>query len=218
MARVLVLRPEPGATTTIERARAMGLDAVATPLFAVGPLDWAVPEASAFDGLLLTSANAVRHGGDGLQALRGLKAYAVGEATAQAARDAGFHVAATGDAGVARLLATIESDLRLLHLCGVDRRPTDGARQSVTPIPVYRSELVDDVHIADANLALIHSPRTAARFAELVEDKSSIIIAAISQAVADAAGDGWRAVEIAEQPSDEALVALASRLCNKLRP
>ena len=97
MTRVLVLRPEPGASATVDRARAMGLDAVATPLFEVEPLDWDVPEASGFDGVLLTSANALRHGGDGLQALRGLKAYAVGDATAQAAREAGFDVAATGD-------------------------------------------------------------------------------------------------------------------------
>ena len=33
MKRVLVLRPEPGASATVERARALGLDAVAVPLF-----------------------------------------------------------------------------------------------------------------------------------------------------------------------------------------
>ena len=51
-----------------------------------------------------------------LQELRGLKVYAVGEATADAARDAGFDIAATGDAGVDRLLGSIEPDLKLLHL------------------------------------------------------------------------------------------------------
>ena len=218
MVRVLVLRPEPGASATVERARAMGLDAVATPLFEVEPIEWDVPEASGFDGLLLTSANALRHGGDGLQALRGLKAYAVGDATAQAAREAGFDVAATGDAGVERLLGSIEPDLKLLHLCGVDRRGSDGARQKITEIPVYRSRTVDDVELTDVDAALIHSPRAGARLAELTTDKSAMTIIAISQAAADSAGDGWRAVKVADQPTDEALLALAARLCNKPRP
>jgi uroporphyrinogen-III synthase len=218
MARVLVLRPEPGASATVERARAMGIDAVATPLFHVEPLAWEVPEASGFDGVLLTSANALRHGGAGLQALRGLKAYAVGDATAQAAREAGFDVAATGDAGVERLLGSIEPDLKLLHLCGADRRSADGARQKITSIPIYRSKPVNDVQLPDADIALVHSSRAGTRFAEQAHDKSRTTIVAISQAAADAAGDRWRAVEVAEEPTDEALLALVARLCNKPRP
>ena len=35
MSRVLVLRPEPGASATVERARKLGLDAVVIPLFEV---------------------------------------------------------------------------------------------------------------------------------------------------------------------------------------
>jgi uroporphyrinogen-III synthase len=38
--------------------------------------------------------------------------------TAQAARDAGFGVASAGEAGVDRLLDSLEPDLKLLHLCG----------------------------------------------------------------------------------------------------
>ena len=87
MRPVLVLRPEPGASETVERARGRGLNAIAVPLFEVRPLEWEAPEPSGFAGLLLTSANAVRHGGERLAKLRGLKVYAVGEATAEAARD-----------------------------------------------------------------------------------------------------------------------------------
>lgn len=218
MARVLVLRPEPGATATVERARAMALDVVAVPLFVVEPLAWKAPEAAGFDGVLLTSANALRHGGEGLQSLRGLKAYAVGESTAQAARAAGFDVAATGDADVLRLLGSMEPDLRLVHPCGADRRSTDAARQAITPIPVYRAKPVDDVHIPAAEVALIHSPRAGARLAEVAHHKSGMTIIAISLAAAEASGAGWRALEVAEQPTDEALLALAARLCNKPRP
>src|SRR5438309_6901935 len=104
MTRVLVLRPEPGATATVEKARAMGFDAAAVPLFDIEPIAWKAPETGSVDGLLLTSANAVRFGGEALHSMRGLKVYAVGDATAEAAREAGFDIAASGDAGVDRLL------------------------------------------------------------------------------------------------------------------
>jgi uroporphyrinogen-III synthase len=63
-------------------------------------------------------------------------------------------------------------------------------------------------------VALIHSPRAGRRFTELVEDRSSISIAAISPAAAEAVGGGWKLVASAEHPTDDALLALAARLCN----
>jgi len=218
MARVLVLRPEPGASTTVERARALQLDAIAHPLFEVSPVAWQAPELSSFDGLLLTSANALRHGGDGLEALRGLKAYAVGEATAGLAREAGFDIAATGEAGVQRLLASIEPDLRLLHLCGAERQDAGEVRQTIVPIVAYRSIAVDAGKLPKADVVLVHSARAGERLAELAQDRPGMAVAAISRGAADAVGDGWRAVEVADAPTDDALLALAARLCNKPPP
>jgi uroporphyrinogen-III synthase len=220
MKRVLVLRPEPGASATVGKARAMGLEAVAVPLFEVGPVPWQAPATGAFDGLLLTSVNAVRSGGDGLEQLRGLKVYAVGEATGEAAREAGFDVAATGDAGVDRLLGSIKPELRLLHLCGADRAAPSDARHAITAVTVYRSTPLPapDLTSAHGCVALVHSPRAGARFADLVRDRGSIAVAAISAAAADAVGSGWQVVETADEPSDEALLALAARLCNKPDP
>ena len=220
MRRVLVLRPEPGAAATVKRARERALDAVAISLFEIEPVAWEAPEAGSFDGLLLTSANAVRHGGQGLASLRGLKVYAVGEATADAARNAGFDIAASGDAGVDRLLASIEPDLKLLHLCGRDRRDTAGVAQRISSIAVYQANAVQkpDLSTAVGSVALIHSPRAGERFAELVGDRSSIAIAAISHAAAEAVESGWQAVEASDEPSDDALLALAARLCNNPRP
>ena len=220
MPRLLVLRPEPGASATAERARSHGLDPVVVPLFEMEPIEWEAPEAAGFDGLLITSANAVRHAGAKLEALRGLKTYAVGKATAEAARDAGFDIAAIGDAGVERLLGSVEADLKLLHLCGEDHTTAEGARQTINPLVVYRSKAVDAPDLSDGqgSIALIHSPRAARRFAELVEDRSAISIAAISEAAAKAAGSGWKQVAVADEPSNEALLALAARLCNKPDP
>lgn len=220
MPRLLVLRPEPGANATAERARALGLDPVVIPLFEVEPVEWQAPDAAAFDGLLLTSANAVRRAGEKLERLRGLKTYAVGDATAEVAREAGFDIAATGDAGVERLLNSIEVDLKLLHLCGEDHTTVEYACRAITPVVVYRSRAVDTpgLSAAKGSIALIHSPRAARRFADLVDDRSAVTIAAISEAAAKAAGNGWKQVAVADQPSDEALLALAARLCNKPDP
>src|SRR5687768_9453521 len=88
MRRLAILRPEPGASATVERARELGLDAFAVPLFAIEPLAWELPDSGAFDALLLTSANTVRQAGPSLERLLQLPAYAVGDATAAAAEDA----------------------------------------------------------------------------------------------------------------------------------
>lgn len=220
MRPIIVLRPEPGTTKTVQRARELGLDARPLPLFSIEPLEWRAPEASGFDALLLTSANAVRQGGDQLEKLRGLQVYAVGDATADAAREAGFDIAAAGDADIDSLLSSIPGELRLLHLCGADRRVPDRPRQHIRPLPVYSSHELERPELADLGpaVALIHSPRAGRRLAELVPDKSRIAIAAISAAAADAAGAAWEAVEIAERPNDDALLALAARLCNKPSP
>ena len=216
---ILVLRPEPGAGETVQRLRGLGLEAIAAPLFTVEPVAWEAPDPAEFDALLLTSANAVRHGGDQLGQFRGLPVHAVGDATATAARDAGFDIASNGDAGVDRLLGSIDQQLRLLHLCGTDRREPAAAHQRITSVAVYQARAIDrpDLQHAKDSVALIHSPRAAARFAELIAppDRATIAIAAISDAAAVAAGDGWKAVEAAAQPSEEALLALAARLCQK---
>lgn len=217
MRRLLVLRPEPGASATVERARELGLDAIAVPLFETEPIEWEAPDPGSFDGLLLTSANAVRCGGAQLTRLRELPVYAVGEATAAVAREAGFTIAATGNAGVEGLLGSIDADLRLLHLCREDRREPRNERQKIGPIAVYRAKTVHapDLSEIQGSVALIHSPRAGRRFAELVSSRDSIAVAAISAAAAADAGSGWETVEIAQAPSDEALLALAARLCNK---
>ena len=217
MRRLYILRPEPGASGTAGRARELGLDVVVTPLFEVRSVEWQVPEPAGFDAILLTSANAVRHGGAQLARLRGLPVHAVGEATADAAREAGFAIASTGDSGVERLLRSIEPDVRLLHLTGAHRSSASETRQVITPLVVYRADAIGrpDLSGLPGQVAAVHSPRAGARLAELATDRASIALAAISAAAAEAAGAGWNEVKIAAAPTDEALLASAAKLCDK---
>jgi uroporphyrinogen-III synthase len=222
MRRAVVLRPEPGASDTVRKLAERGIEAIALPLFAIAPIEWRAPDPAQFDALLLTSANAVRHGRAELPKLRDLPVYAVGEATAKAARDTGFAVVQTGSAGVDGLLASITPELRLLHLAGEHRSEPRDARQGVTTIAVYRASALPPprgLQQAQDNVVLIHSPRAGGRFAELADeaklDRRGISITAISASAAEAVGPGWAKVQTAEQPSDESLLALAERLCHK---
>jgi uroporphyrinogen-III synthase len=198
----------------------MGLEPVVAPLFRIVPVGWQAPDPSRFDALLLTSANAVRCGGAQLGSLRSLPVHAVGNATAAAAREAGLEIATAGDAGIDRLLATIAPGLKLLHLCGEDRRSVEGASQEITVIPVYRAEPLpppDLLRELPGGVAAVHSPRAAARLAELTGGSARqwVRIAAISEAAVAAAGSGWESALPAEAPSDEAVLALAARLCEE---
>jgi uroporphyrinogen-III synthase len=218
MKRLLVLRPQPGASATAERARSLGLDPALIPLFEIEPLEWTAADPAGFDALLLTSANAVRFGGDELKSLLPLPVHAVGAATAEAACEAGFRVSSVGEAGVDALLDSLDPKLKLLHLGGDHRKAPGAARQAIRSIAVYRSHEIEAPDVGEAGdaVALIHSPRSGARFAQLVRDRGSIAIAAISQAAAQAAGTGWQRVEWASRPNDDALLALAAELCNNL--
>jgi uroporphyrinogen-III synthase len=221
MTTVIVLRPEPGASATAARARELGLDVVSIPLFEVETAAWHAPDPAPFDALLLTSPNAVRHGGAALNSLRGLPVHAVGPATAEAAREAGFTIASSGSGGVDELLERLEPGLRLLHLCGEDRRTPASPRQAIAAVPVYRSRAIEpppSLVRASGAVVLVHSPRAGQRFAALFENRRTTAIAAISDAAAAAVGPGWREIHVAGEPGDDALLALAARLCNRSPP
>ncbi len=216
MSKVVILRPEPGASATLARAEAAGIEAVVIPLFEVAPVEWITPDAADYDALLLTSANAVRHGGDQLAALSSLPAYCVGAATAAAAQSAGLSVAETGKGNAADLAEHMPGDLRFLHLTGRTHRTVPG----VTDVTVYESKPIDPPPTLEAlngGAAMVHSPRAGARLAELVTERGDISIAAISAAAAAACGDGWCAVETIDAPVDGALLALAAFLCQNHR-
>lgn len=220
MKPVVILRPEPGASETVRRALALGLDARPRPLFTIEPIDWSPPDCEAFDALLFTSANAPIHAGPRLRALGDLPVLAVGEATARAARDRGLTVKTIGTGGVDSLLAGLRQPLRLLHLCGIDRHRPRKGEHAIHAIPVYRSRereaegLAEDVAGA---IVVVHSARAARRLAELVplQARAQSAVAAISAAVARQAGEGWSRIESAPTPSDDAVLALAAALCQE---
>jgi uroporphyrinogen-III synthase len=216
--KLLVLRPQPGADETAARARALGLEPVVAPLFTVLPLAWTPPDPAGFDAVMLTSASAARQAATGLAAFRALPCYAVGEATAAAAGEAGFGDVRVGpDDGKALLLMMAEDEVRtVFHPCGEDHLAIGHPEIAITRMPVYAARAADRLPVAAEDmLALLHSPRAAALFAGLAGDKSRIRVAAISPRTARAAGEGWQSVAVAPRPRDQALLELAAELCQK---
>lgn len=217
---LITIRPEPGASETVRSAAAMGLEVESWPLSKVVPLPWQAPDAAEFDSLLLGSANAVRHGGPQLRELLALPVYAVGERTAEAARDIGLQVAQTGPGSLQPLLDGLAGqNLRLLRLAGEARvavEPLDSIM--VTTVVVYRVEHLPippslAERLTEGATVLFHSAEAAAHFSaectRLQLPRKRICLAALSPRIAEAAGEGWRAVAVAE---DQALLEAAAQL------
>jgi uroporphyrinogen-III synthase len=210
---LLILRPEPGASETAARARALGLEPVVAPLFAIAAVAGPPVEAGRYEAVLLTSANGARHAPAGLTFL---PCFAVGESSAAAARAAGFAAVRTGPcdgASVAAMMASAGVS-RALHLCGREHHPVEAAGMAIERRVVYAAEPVPRESFEGPAVAMIHSARAGARFAHLVGDRAKIAIAAISAAAAAAAGEGWAAKAVAAAPRDQALLELAAKLCN----
>ena len=120
---LVIIRPEPGCSASMAKARAMhGVEVHGFPLFEVAPRSWETALPDRYDALLVGSAMVFRYGGPGLAALKSLPVLAVGEATASAARDAGFAVAATGSSSMQAMLGELPpAHHRLLRLAGEER-------------------------------------------------------------------------------------------------
>lgn len=103
---VLVTRPAPDNAKTAEALAARGFEALLSPTLRFEPMPFYDDHGADYDGVILTSANGVRALRDHEfnSRLVDLPSFAVGEHTAETARQAGFTniIASKGDAGVLR--------------------------------------------------------------------------------------------------------------------
>ena len=217
-ARIFAIRPEPGLSATLTAGRELGLPIERLALSRVEPVAWQMPDLGGVDAVLVGSANAFRHGGDKLSELRDLPVHAVGKATARAAREAGFTVALAGEGGLQSLLDQALSPTHFLRLAGAERIAlTIPEGITVTERVIYRV-ITHDLRESDAQgleysaIVMLYSASSAAHFAEECDrlglDRERIRIAALGPRIADAAGDGWRSVHIADRPNDSQLLAI----------
>jgi uroporphyrinogen-III synthase len=183
--RIWITRAQPGADATAERVRAMGHEAVIAPLLAVRNLEGVQVDLAGVAALAFTSANGVRafseKTGD-----RSLKVFAVGAATAMAARQAGFRSVLSADGDVEALAERIgqrRTELRgaVLHpgaaepagdLAGVLERHGVEARRLILyeTAPVVLADADAEILLA-CDAVLLHSPRGAQVLAKLLKTR-----------------------------------------------
>ena len=221
-----LLRPEPGWSASAAAARSIGLKVQGEPLARVEAVAWQIPELR-FDGLLVGSANVFRHGGQVLEILRDLPVHCVGETTADAARASGFTVETVGHGGLANVVASLAGrKLNLLRPGGEARIALDPPSGiEVTDAVVYRlRHLPIDPALAGnlgrGGVVLLHSAELARHFVAECErlnlPRAQLDAVLIGPRLVPAAGNGWRAIHIAERPDDAALLALAAQVCSKV--
>jgi uroporphyrinogen-III synthase len=128
---ILVTRPQPDNARTVAALRAKGLEALPAPMLRFEAVAFQDDADAGYGAVIVTSANALRAVADqaAIVRLKELPLFAVGERTAEAARDSGFQnvISADGDATALRELMvksvrakTLKKTTTLLYLAGAD--------------------------------------------------------------------------------------------------
>lgn len=227
---VLITRPEPAASDTAARVEALGFTPIVAPAMRIERTVVRLPAAASLAAVLVTSSNAV----DALpEAYHATRMLAVGDATAERARAAGFSqvFSAAGDADALASLVTRHQSPRdgaLLLASGHAQGHALAAalRQSgyrVARRVVYAAQPVRDLapgaaaalRAGSACAALFFSAETARQFVRLVQR------AGLSETVAgvEAISIGrpaavalqalpWRGVRVAARPTQDEMLAL----------
>lgn len=233
--RVLVTRPSADALPLAGALQRRGFDVVLQPLLRIEPAGGPPPDLAGVQALLFTSANGVRAFARRSD-VRTLAVFAVGDATAAAARAEGFASVASASGTVDDLARLVQSRLdpaagALLHAAGSAVAGDLAGALSAVGFTVRREQLYIaqrverfDPSVEEAlrngavDAALFFSPRSAAGFvsvvraAGLAEACDEIGAFCLSEAVAEAARPvAWRSVVVAPEPNQDSLLAALER-------
>jgi uroporphyrinogen-III synthase len=232
--RVLVTRPEPDARREAETLMARGHEPVLAPLLEIEflkdvPLDLAGAQA-----IIITSRNALRALEDHPQRdeVTALPLLAVGEATAWAGRQFGFHEVTIGPGTGAGLPPIIRQEVHpekgpLVHIAAekvafdLKGALEEDGYELRRPV-LYRSHAIDTlsdevVHgLASGEIGAVFlmSPRTGRTFAKLaqrhglVTDAKGLVCYCLSKAIAQTVAPLGFAVRVPPHPREEDLLAL----------
>ena len=229
--RVLVTRPEPGASATAQRLCERGFFPIVMPLTEIVALAvdaGAMPDV--WSAVAVTSGSAIRLApADLLAKLVGSEVFCVGEATAKAARKAGFRrvTEGSGDAsGLARTVVAAGLDGPVVYLCGKVRRPDFEDVLASAGLTVKAIETYDTVAAILPNdiasrfhdpveAALVYSEMAATALKGLIARHglgdcfAETVFLCLSQRVAAALKPQSPAkIRVAPEPSEKALLSL----------
>jgi uroporphyrinogen-III synthase len=236
--RVLVTRPAEDAAPLARALEARGFAPVVEPLLVIRFIEGRTPDLAGLQALAFTSANGVRalvHAVPGAPAA-GLSVFAVGRATAEAARGAGFADVVSADGDAAALARLITGRLAkdagaVLHVAGSHRAGNLAGRIEAAGLTARRAVLYEaeaaetlspaairEIEAGAIGWVLIFSPRTAGLFVTLMERAGlgpkarAMGLVTLSAAVAEAAASlPWGDVRVAAVPGGDALLDALGR-------
>ncbi|OWR17294.1 uroporphyrinogen-III synthase [Brevundimonas diminuta] len=217
--RVWVTRAEPGAARTADRLTALGFTPITAPLLTLAPLPGALdaaPAPAAVAALALTSPNGVEAFAPLISRFRRHPVFAVGDATAEAARAAGFADVRSAAGDIHALARLIAAEAPPGPLLAPGAREPAGDLPALLPdrpvhrLPVYAAfethapapELFDAV--------MLHSPRAArALAADLPRAVSSgrVAICISEAAAAPLSPFDFAQIRIAAAPDEPAMLS-----------
>ncbi|MCO4317421.1 uroporphyrinogen-III synthase [Phyllobacterium sp. 21LDTY02-6] len=227
---VLVTRPEPGATRTAERLQRRGYQPIVLPLTSIEAIACELPGLD-FDAVAVTSANALRHAPpDMLARLTHLPLFAVGEATADEGRKAGFGTVTEGAGDGEQLAAVLREELprgaRIAYLTGrvrtaeFERLVMAGERQMIA-VELYDTKFItyqeNDIRSIFKDIVLdfclVYSAKGGEALVELVRRAagpfSNTKFLCLSEKIATILNaNGLTKIGVANRPQEEALLRL----------
>ena len=229
--RVLLTRPRADSERLAGELHARGYDVVIEPMLHIVPTG-SLPPLDGVASLMATSANGIRAFA-AASGRRDLAVYTVGDATARAAKEAGFGAveSAEGDSAALGALVAARVEPEAGTLLHIRARAVAGNLDkllvlkgfSVRPAILYEAQAADAlsdrtrefITSRKIQIILFFSPRTARTFVRLVQqaglaDRCDTMIAlCLSSAVAEAGSALiWGSVHIAATPDLAAMMQL----------
>jgi uroporphyrinogen-III synthase len=219
--KILVTRPEPGATATAAQLRSLGFEPVMLPCLTIQPRPAKFPELPA--AIIITSSQAIPALPASFQQIR---CFSVGDATAMRLREAGFASveSASGNAKDLFRLITARRIAGTHLLAAGQRHGLALARQlraagftvvrrsvySAKPLRALPAAIETALAAGELEKALFYSAETANAFIRLQPPGTARMESlALSPAVAKILqGLPWRAIRVALAPAEADLLAL----------
>lgn len=184
--KIWITRAQPAAEATAARVRALGHEPIIAPLLTVQPAEGVEIDLCGVCALAFTSANGVRAFIEATPD-RSLRVFAVGPATAQVVRAAGFKNVLSANGDVEALAEGIAARKRDLKGCVLHPGAAEPAGDLVGALAVHGIEarrliLYDTVAadltydelaiLTDVDAVLLHSPKAAEALVQLLKTSS----------------------------------------------
>ena len=225
---ILITRPEPGAQQTLARLATLGWRGLCAPMLSIAPRRLGAPRRA--QAVVVTSANAIPALPD---ALRTTPLFAVGDATAERARQAGFGRVSSAGKDAEALAALVAEQCHPEHgplllasgagqgmplaadLRGRGFTVLRRVAYAASPVSALPEAALSALRRGEVGVAMFFSPATARAFTACMVGNNRLVAGvealAISPLTARALAPlPWRRIRVASHPNQDELVALLS--------